>query len=57
MAKAIAVNVNEVADTITMEMKLTGLRRFRARLWCAAQILRLAAFVAGVKSEVEVQIR
>lgn len=54
--KALNVSVAEAARNLTIEVKITGLRMFRARMWLAALICKLAALVAGCKSDVSVEI-
>lgn len=52
----INVNVNDVMrrGSFTVELRVIGIPEFRARLWLAKQIIRLAAWVGRFKAEVSV---
>lgn len=41
----------------TMTIRVTGSERLRVRMWCATQIMRLGAWVAGfhVKTQIDIE--
>lgn len=52
MAEA-TINMGEAARSVTLQLKVTGLRKFRLRLWLASQVFRLGAAIAGTGIEIE----
>jgi hypothetical protein len=40
--------ISSVSKNITMQVEVTGVRVWKARLWLAIQIFRLGAWVVGV---------
>lgn len=48
---SIDVSAPKLMQTVTLRVRYTG--AVRARLWLSAQIMRLAALVAGCRIEIE----
>lgn len=42
------VPMSAVTKNITLQVTTTGVQTFRARLWLAIKVLKLAAWIAGV---------
>lgn len=38
-----------------LRVKMTGLRTFRARIWLASWVFRFGGWVAGLKTEIEIE--
>lgn len=57
MADVVTVNMRKamVGTRLVVEMRLTGVRRLRLRLWLGTQIFSLGAWVIGHGVEVEVK--
>lgn len=53
----IEVPVSGSIRSMVMRVRATGVRRFRARLWLGGQIIRFAAWVIGMRGEVEIEIK
>lgn len=47
------IPIREAMRNVTLEVRLTGLKVARARLWLACQLIRLAALVGGFKADIE----
>lgn len=47
MAAAV-INAGEVCKNVTMTVRVTGMRKWRFRLWLGMQLLRLTAWVFPV---------
>jgi len=45
----------EVMSSMTIELRATGVKRMRFRLWLGAKIIAIAAFVMGCNLELEVR--
>ena len=43
--KCPAIDVGMATSNLTLTVRVTGEKRLRIRLWCATQIMRLAAWV------------
>ena len=52
MAEA-SVDIQDVARSMTMRVRVKGVRVFRARLWLGTLLLRLAARLIGCGIEIE----
>lgn len=46
------IDAADVMRHVTMDVRITGIKKLRARLWVAKALIRLAAAVAGVKAEI-----
>lgn len=55
MAAMPSIDINDVTKTMSITVRVKGVRVFRLRMWIAIQILKLAAFVAPVCTFVEVE--
>ena len=53
--KSFGVHLPRVAKQFDLKIKVTGVRRFRVRVWLGVQVLKLAAIVMGVGFEVSVE--
>ena len=53
MATIQPVSMAATAASITLQIKVTHVRRTRMRLWLFAKLLALAAFVCPAKVEIE----
>lgn len=53
----IKVPLTSVTSQYTMHIKVTGMRRWRFRMWCATRLIHLAALIAPVGMNVEVNDR
>jgi len=51
--KSINIPVASVAKDLTVQVNLTGLRRWHLRLRLGVLLMRLAIWVAGMQSDVE----
>ena len=51
---AATVSIDEAAQHTTLTIRVTGIRRFRARFHVTALLLRLAAWMCPVRMELEV---
>jgi hypothetical protein len=49
------VNMSDVAKSMSITVRVKGVRIFRFRMWLAIQILKLAAFVSPVSTFVEIE--
>jgi hypothetical protein len=47
------LNVQDAVRELTMEVTLTGVKRFQFRLWLAKPLLRLAAKIIGCKIDIK----
>lgn len=54
-ASTLKVNVNGAVKKSTMTIKIVGKRRMRVRLWIAQRLLRLAGWIAGPATKIEIQ--
>jgi hypothetical protein len=54
MARAVNLPITDAARNMTLSVKVTGVRRYRARLWLGGQIIRFAARVIGMRGAVEI---
>lgn len=54
MAALASINVNGLARNIEVKFELTGLRRFRLRMWMAAKVILFAGWIAGFTTEITV---
>lgn len=48
------INVNGAVKKSTMTIKVVGFRRMRARLWVAGLFLRVAGWIAGPSTKIEI---
>jgi hypothetical protein len=48
------VRMAEIAKDITINIRLTGMKRFAVRMWIGVQIIRLAALILPTATEIEV---
>ncbi|MDD5510910.1 MAG: hypothetical protein PHI12_08870 [Dehalococcoidales bacterium] len=48
----VKIDVNKLASQFTVYLTITGMCRFRIRLWIALQLTKLAALVSGMKWEI-----
>ena len=48
------VDIKEVTKNITLEIKITGYKMYKVRLWLVGLIMRLAAFVMPIHTDVEI---
>lgn len=46
------VNVNDLAQSVKMEVRVIGLQRFKFRVWLGTGLIRLGAWVVGTDIEV-----
>lgn len=46
-------NANKLARSVTLTIRITGMRRFRFRMWCAIRLIKLAAFICPATVVVE----
>lgn len=53
MNDPIRVPMSSVTDRMTVTVRVTGVRVWRARLWMAIQLFKLGARIAGVGLHVE----
>lgn len=51
----IKVPIRDVAPTLKVQLKATGVTEFKVRVWLATQIFKLAALVASPCLEIEVR--
>lgn len=51
----VRVPAAKAMQSLTIKVRVTGLRRFKLRLWLGTQLLKLAAWVIGANIEIEVQ--
>jgi hypothetical protein len=51
------VRMGEIAKDITINIKLTGMKRFAVRMWIGVQIIRLAALILPTATEIEVETK
>jgi hypothetical protein len=49
------IPISKVTKEVTMQVRVTGFRSFKFRLWIATLLIRLAAFVAGMGIEVNLE--
>lgn len=54
-ASETTVNMSDVAKSMSITVRVKGVRVFHFRMWVTIQILKLAAFVAPVDTFVEVE--
>jgi hypothetical protein len=47
------LNVQDAVRELTLEVTLTGVKRFQFRLWLAKPLLRLAAKIIGCKIDIK----
>ena len=50
---SVDVNINKLSRHITLNVRIVGIRRFRARVWLGIQIIRLAVLVSGLGLVIE----
>lgn len=48
MASPIKIKASEVIKTVTINIKITGMKQAKIRLGIAKKLIQLAAFVAGI---------
>ena len=48
MAYVKGINMTDCMKNVTLEVKVTGMRQLRVRIWIATKILMLGAWVMGV---------
>lgn len=54
MAELGKLRASDLLKSVTLTVKITGLRSFRVRVWLGVQLLKLAARIIGVgKIEIE----
>jgi hypothetical protein len=53
MTSVVKVRAGEVLDRISIDVRIVGLKVARFRLWLAAQVMKLAGWVAGCEARVE----
>ncbi|HYH39913.1 MAG TPA: hypothetical protein VD860_16955 [Azospirillum sp.] len=49
----VSFDAREAVRSVTINVKVTGVRRLRARLWLAEKLFRLGAVVAGCGIEID----
>lgn len=54
MKNELRIPVGPLFSDFTIRVSLTGVRVMTCRLWIGTQLIRLAAFVIGCKSDVDV---
>jgi hypothetical protein len=47
------IPISSIAKNMTMNVKVTGLARFKIRAWIAIKLIRIAACIMGVGITVE----
>lgn len=55
MQDSIDVKMSDVAKSMSITVRVTGVRVFNLRMWITIQIVKLVAFVAPVNTFVEVE--
>jgi len=50
----IELPMSEVARNLTVEIRVSGVKTWRGRLWLGARLIRLAVWVIGCQSNIEV---
>jgi hypothetical protein len=55
IASDTTVNMSDVANSMSITVRVKGVRIFRVRMWMMIQILRLAAFVSPVSTFIEIE--
>ena len=48
------IPMTEVARNLTLEIHVSGVNTWRARLWLGGKLMRLAVWVIGCKCEMEI---
>ena len=54
---AITIDSREVMEDLTLHFELTGIKRFRMRVWIAVRLVKLAAKVLGTACDLKVDLR
>lgn len=49
MDRPVRVKATDALRQMEMEIRITGLRRFRARVWLGKHILRFGAWIVGAE--------
>ena len=49
MNSNIRVSMSDVASGLTAQLKISGMRRWRVRLWIGEQLIRLGVRVMGMR--------
>ncbi len=49
----VAVNMSDIANKMTINVKIIGIRRFKFKLWIARQLFKLAGTVTGMTIKFE----
>lgn len=49
----VRVPAAKAIQSLTLKVRVTGMRRFRIRMWLAIRLLKLAAWVIGTGIEIE----
>jgi len=52
MAKTL-MDINKLANRVTIRVRIIGIRQFTAKLWIAKQLLKLAACISGMNIRFE----
>lgn len=55
MAEAV-VNMGKVLSSVTIYVKVVGVKPARARLWLGAQVMKLASLIIGCSLEIEAHV-
>lgn len=50
-----SIPISRVVETMTLNIKIHGIKRFRVRLWLAAKCFRLGARLIGCKVNMEIE--
>ena len=51
----VSMDMKEVSKTMSITVRLTGVTKFRFRMWCVAQLLRVVAMIAPVSVFIEIE--
>ena len=51
-AGTLKVSAKEAAKRMTMTVKITGVKRFRLRIWCMVKLIKLAHWVGGIPMKI-----
>jgi len=54
-SNTIKLPISRVTRRITMSVKITGFRSWGFRLWVGTRLIKLACFIVGCKTEIEVK--
>lgn len=53
---AVTFPARKLTSEMTLKVKISGMAAWKARLWMAKHLLRVAAWVAGMQSKIEIEL-